>query len=229
MSLKISKGDEVAGVELLPQPGDVFMAATDGSAKRVPVAQFPKQGRYGQGVLAWKLPGKGRVVGVAVGKGTARVTLHLSKLAPKMVRLDEAPLQTRAARGKTIQELKTGEQVLRLTVPWDLERPLQDGEPRKSREGKPQAREESGTSEPLVKPAVITSRTRRPKTGDPAQADGATRRSRTADKPSPARKPAQKSPPEKPSSTKRPSKVIKKTPTKPGGGKTTSKIAPSGK
>jgi len=129
MGLKLQPKDEVAGMEILPQPGEVFMVASDGSAKRVAVAQFPRQGRYGQGVVAWKLPGKARVIGVAVGKGTARLTLHLSKLAPKMVRLDEAPLQGRAARGARIQELKAGEQVLRLTVPWDVGRPVAEAKP----------------------------------------------------------------------------------------------------
>ncbi len=124
MGLKLQEGDQVAGMDLLPQPGEVFMIASDGSAKRVAAAQFPKQGRYGQGVVAWKLPGKTRIVGMTVGKGTLRVTLHLSMLAPKIARLDDAPLQTRVARGKTIQELKPGDQVLSLTAPWDVIRPL---------------------------------------------------------------------------------------------------------
>ena len=124
MGMKLQKGDEVVGMEVLPQAGEVFMLAMDGSAKRVPIAQFPKQGRYGQGVVTWKLPPKSRAIGLVVGKGTQRVTLHLSKLAPKVVRLDEAPLQTRAARGGRIQSLKAGELVSLLTVPWDWERPL---------------------------------------------------------------------------------------------------------
>jgi DNA gyrase/topoisomerase IV subunit A len=111
-------------METLPQAGEVFMLAMDGSAKRVPVSQFPKQGRYGQGVVAWKLLPKARAIGMVVGKGTQRVTLHLSKLAPKVIRLDDALLQTRAARGGKLQSLKAGEQVLLLTTPWDWERAL---------------------------------------------------------------------------------------------------------
>ena len=92
------------------------MVASDGSAKRVEASQFPKQGRYGQGVVAWKLPPKVKAVGMAVGKGTTRLTLFLGKLAPKMIRLDEAPLQGRAARGRVIQVLKAGDQVTGLSV-----------------------------------------------------------------------------------------------------------------
>jgi len=124
MGIKLQAKDEVACMDILPQPGDVFMVSTEGGAKRVPVSQFSRQGRYGQGVVAWKLPGKSLVVGLAVGKGALRITLHLSKLAPKMVRLDEAPLQTRVARGARLPEIKPGEQVLLLTVPWEVERPL---------------------------------------------------------------------------------------------------------
>ncbi len=128
MGIKLQAGDEVVGAEVLPKGGEAFMVASDGSAKRVALAQFPLQGRYGQGVLAWKLPTKVRAVGLAVGKGTQQVALHLAKLAPKMVRLDEAPLQGRAARGKNILELKAGDYVVRLTVAREVERPVA-GEP----------------------------------------------------------------------------------------------------
>jgi len=124
MGIKLQAKDEVVGMEVLPQPGEIFMLASDGSAKRVPVAQFPRQGRYGQGVVAWKQPAKAQIVGLAIGRGTMRATLYLSKLAPKMVRLDEAPLRGRAASGSRLPDVRPGEQVLRLTVPWEVERPL---------------------------------------------------------------------------------------------------------
>lgn len=124
IGIKLQGEDEVAGMDLLPQTGEVFMVAIDGTAKRVSQAQFPRQGRYGQGVVAWKLPAKVKVVGMTVGKGTTRVTLHLSRLAPKSARLDDAPLQGRTARGKSIQELKEGDSISALTVPWEVERPL---------------------------------------------------------------------------------------------------------
>ena len=95
------------------------MLASDGNAKRVDVSQFPKQGRYGQGVVAWKLPTRVSLVGMVVGKGTARATLFLNRLAPKVVRLDSAPKQGRTARGKVIQELKSGDQIVCLVTPWE--------------------------------------------------------------------------------------------------------------
>jgi hypothetical protein len=74
-------------------------------------------------VIAWKLPRSTQVAGMAVGKGNLRVTLHLEKLAPKSMRLDEAPLQTRAAAGKPVIEFKTGVRVLAVTNPLEYPRP----------------------------------------------------------------------------------------------------------
>ena len=122
MGIKLKKGDEVVGAVIPPKRGDVFMIASDGTGKRMAISQFPRQGRYGQGVIAWKLPRTVELVGIATGKPTTRVTLHLKDLAPKSVRLDEAPRQGRTARGKAVQALKKGDQVTRLTVPWEVER-----------------------------------------------------------------------------------------------------------
>jgi DNA gyrase subunit A len=120
MGIKLQGNNEVVGMEVLPDKGEVFLVASNGLAKRVAISQFPKQGRYGQGVVAWKPPAKVSAVGMTVGKGTMKVTLHLKKLAAKMTRLDAAPLQGRTARGKVIQQLKGGDAITGMTVPWDL-------------------------------------------------------------------------------------------------------------
>ena len=94
------------------------MLASDGSAKRIKPEQFPKQGRYGQGVVAWKIPTKVNVIGMSIGKGTARASVQLEKLAAKSIRFDDAPLQGRTARGRCILKLKTGDQVIQMMTPW---------------------------------------------------------------------------------------------------------------
>ena len=35
--------------------------------------------------------------------------------------MDDAPLQTRTPRGRAIHEIKTGDQVLSITVPWEMD------------------------------------------------------------------------------------------------------------
>ena len=127
MGMKLKEGDYIVGAEVIPPRGEVFTIGSLGTAKRVATAQFPKQGRYGQGVVAWKPGKKEKAVGMTINKGTARVTLHLWKLAPKMTRLDAAPLQGRAARGKTILELKAGDEILQMTTAVEIERPVSKG------------------------------------------------------------------------------------------------------
>ena len=120
--LKLQKGDQVSGLDFFPQPGEVFLLASDGSAKRVAANQFPRQGRNGQGIISWKLPAKIHVVGMAIGKGARRAIVHLSRLAPRSIRLDDAPIMSRTARGQVMKEITGGDQVVALCIPLEIER-----------------------------------------------------------------------------------------------------------
>ena len=116
VGIKLAMGDAISGMEILPHPGEVLIIANDGSAKRIPPDQFPRQGRYGLGVIAWKLPMGIKTVGMGVGQGQERVILHLVKQAPISMRIDQAPLSTRAGRGKRCIDLKPGDDILYLTM-----------------------------------------------------------------------------------------------------------------
>ena len=117
--IKLQGRDEVAGMEIFPKKGEILFISADGKGKRVSADQFPLQGRYGLGVMAWKLPRTTQLAGIATGKGTDRITLVMNKLAPKALRLDEVPLQTRASQGKVVVDLKTGDRVIDLVIPWE--------------------------------------------------------------------------------------------------------------
>ena len=98
-----------------------------GRAKRVNPKDFPLQGRYGKGVIAWKFPEGDSLAGMTIGKGTMRVTVHLEKFAPKSTRLDDAPLQTRVAqKGREVVEMREDDQVTLLTIPWEMVRPVSE-------------------------------------------------------------------------------------------------------
>jgi DNA gyrase subunit A len=56
--MKLDDKDEVVGAEILPAEGEIFLLTSDGKAKRVDQKDFPEQGRYGKGVVAWDLPNK---------------------------------------------------------------------------------------------------------------------------------------------------------------------------
>ena len=121
--IKLGVGDEVVGMEVLPGSGALFLIGSDGKGKRVEVKDFPAQGRYGKGVIAWELPRGVKLAGLGMGKPNTIVTLHLLKAAPKMARLDEAPLRKRSAfRGETVVEVKAGDALLGLTEVWAVER-----------------------------------------------------------------------------------------------------------
>jgi DNA gyrase subunit A len=118
--IKLQAQDELAGMEIVKPKDEVLLVNSQGKAKRVSAGQFPTQGRYGQGVVAWKQPRNSRLVGVVVGGPASRATVHLEKLAPKAVRFDDAPAQTRTAAGKSLLDLKAGDSIVAVTTAWDL-------------------------------------------------------------------------------------------------------------
>jgi len=123
--MKLEEGDRIIGMETLPRKGELFFLTASGRAKRVKENDFPIQGRYGKGVIAWKFPEQDSLAGMAAGKGTMRVTVHLKKFAPKSTRLDDAPVQTRIAqKGKDVVEMREDDQVTLLTIPWEMVRPV---------------------------------------------------------------------------------------------------------
>jgi DNA gyrase subunit A len=120
--IKLGVGDEVVGAEVVPNKGEIFLIASDGKAKRVPVSDFPTQGRYGRGVIAWVLPKGVTLAGLATGKPNHVATVHLLKAAPKSTRLDAAPVRKRAAvRGETAVDVKAGDAVLAVVMGWEVE------------------------------------------------------------------------------------------------------------
>jgi DNA gyrase subunit A len=120
--IKLGIGDEVVGADVMPARGEIFMIASDGKAKRVPVNDFPTQGRYGRGVIAWVLPKGVSLAGIATGKPNSIATVHLLKAAPKSTRLDAAPVRKRSAvRGDAVVEVKAGDAVQSVVMGWEVE------------------------------------------------------------------------------------------------------------
>ncbi len=124
MGIKLRDGDELIAAERFTSRGEVFLLRSDGEAKRVRLRRFRRQGRYCQGVIAWKLPKQVHLCGATIGVGTKRITIHLRKLSAKVARLDAAPIRTRPANGKKILELKPGDRAESISVPWDPPRPI---------------------------------------------------------------------------------------------------------
>jgi DNA gyrase subunit A len=121
--MKLSDGDEVVGMAVLPAEGEIFIVTSDGRAKRLEQKEFPIQGRYGKGVIAWDISDKIRLAGAVLDKPNYMVTIHLSKGAPKSTRLDAAALRKRAStKGDLVVEVKPGEEVVSVNTAWTVEK-----------------------------------------------------------------------------------------------------------
>ena len=121
--MKLDEKDEVVGMEILPADGEIFIVTSDGRAKRIEQKEFPMQGRYGKGVIAWDLPGTVRLAGAVLDKPNYMATIHLGKSAPKSARLDAAGIRKRAStKGDAVVEVKPGEEVVSVNTAWTVEK-----------------------------------------------------------------------------------------------------------
>jgi len=212
MGIKLQKGDEVIGMEILPKAGEVFLITANGKAKRVAADQFPKQGRYGQGVQAWPLVEKETLAGMAVGQGKAQATLFMEKLLPRTITLDEAPVQGRSSRGKAIEEIKPGNEIKRLSIPWGSQ-PVE----RAAEEPKPVKRQK-----------VEKVKTAAPKTKPTAKSGGKEAQAKSPPQATPKTKLSVK-PPSKPAQAKPKAKPATKSANKPAQAKSPPQAKPKAK
>jgi DNA gyrase subunit A len=108
--------DHLVGADVFQKRGDVFVLTDRGIAKRSSQTQFPRQGRYGKGVLAWKSGEKVNLVGAAIGLSNQRATAYLKKAASRSVRLGDAIRRNRAASGNSLFPVKENDEVIALSA-----------------------------------------------------------------------------------------------------------------
>jgi hypothetical protein len=166
---------------------------SDGKAKRVEQKDFPKQGRYGKGIIAWDLAKGVTLAGMVAGKDNWVATIHLAKAAAKSHRLDEAKLRKRAAtRGEALVEIKAGDAVTGVTLGWMVDRYIKLD----------RAGERANGKKPATKAAAVKTAVAQQKA--PARTPAS---EKTPIKRAPAKKPAVKrAPAKKPTAIKAPSK-----------------------
>jgi hypothetical protein len=117
--IKLGVGDEVVNISTINRDHLVVLLTTDGRAKRTPAKDYPTQGRYGMGVIGWKMtPGK-HIAGMMVGENTEKFIVHFMKSISKPKKVEEIPQAGRAAQGKMVLEVKPGDQVIGITTIWD--------------------------------------------------------------------------------------------------------------
>jgi DNA gyrase subunit A len=118
--IKLKAGDAVAGVERLSPGDEILIVASNGRGWRTSAEEFPLQGRYGQGVIACKLPRGARCIGILVGKRTQSGIAHFSQAAARLLRVDAAASGKRAGNGADVLPVKPTDALVSIT-------PMQDG------------------------------------------------------------------------------------------------------
>jgi len=118
--IKLRHNDVVIGGGNASQRGDILLVSNRGRAKRVDPALYPTQGRYGLGVISWKLPDDEYVVGTMIGLRTSNGVLHFKEAASRLVRVTDAPECNRMQRGEIIIDVKKDDEILEMTIPLDM-------------------------------------------------------------------------------------------------------------
>ncbi len=121
-AIKLKPNDYVIGASVIEEKDEVAFITRMGLAKRVPADEFPVQGRYGQGVIAWKLAKDDEIVAQLVGKLTDRGVCHFRKSASKVFTITNAVARKRAANGQAMFSLKPGDELIDFTTMHDYTR-----------------------------------------------------------------------------------------------------------
>lgn len=119
-AIKLRDDDEVVGAGVASRRGEVLLVSNRGKAKRIAPDEFPTQGRYGYGVITWKLGEGERVIGMLVGLLTHNGVLHFKDAASRLIHITDAPSCNRMQRGDTIIDVKKNDEILEMTVPLDM-------------------------------------------------------------------------------------------------------------
>ena len=110
--MKIEDSDDhLVGMDKILPRADLLLITENGWAQRTRLSQFPKQGRYGKGVLAWK-SGKGIfLAGAAVGLSDHRSAVKFSKSVSRSLRFTDVVRKNRATAGRPVFDLAPNNRV----------------------------------------------------------------------------------------------------------------------
>ncbi len=130
MGIKLAGADDgVVGIALARPYADLWVIADNGFAKHTPLSEYRAQGRYGQGVIAMRLPNTARgLAGAVVGMPDSKVTVVTTRGLTKTMRLRAAPKTSRARQGARVIALTVRDQVAGVVAPLPaVHRPDESG------------------------------------------------------------------------------------------------------
>lgn len=111
--MKLKEGDQIIGALIVSEEETICFASSDWGLGRLAISEFPKQGRYGQGVIAVRLKEGTAIMGISHGlEGKSLLIIHYGKNKIRRLKLDAAKITRRArtleAVGKNLSEGLTG-------------------------------------------------------------------------------------------------------------------------
>jgi DNA gyrase subunit A len=102
MGMRLEKKEHLVAVDLARREGDLLVVTENGFGKRVPMSQFPVQGRNGKGLRASKA---GLVLaGASSGTEEDHAFVHLARAGARSLKFSAAPRRSRAANGSRLVE-----------------------------------------------------------------------------------------------------------------------------
>jgi DNA gyrase subunit A len=116
--------DTVIGAASTAEGAELLIVTADGQAKRTTLKQYPRQGRYGKGVITWKSDDQVELSGAALGEEKDRAVIRFSRGAPRSLRFGDAPRRARASVGKQLFEIGANNRVKSISP--TSARPVQD-------------------------------------------------------------------------------------------------------
>ena len=118
--IKLKENDFIVGANVVSPKDEVGLITCNGEAKRTPAEEFPIQGRYGQGVISWKLPKNDHIVVQMTGKLSEKGICHFRKSASKVFTLTNAISRKRGSGGQKLFTLKADDELIGFTEMEDL-------------------------------------------------------------------------------------------------------------
>jgi DNA gyrase subunit A len=110
MGIRLERKERLVVLEIARPGGELLVLSDSGMAKRVPLDQFPQQGRAGRGVRIYRT-GVG-LAGAILGSGDDHAIAHLTRAGARSLRFSDAPRRSRAASGKRLVEVKAKDHLM---------------------------------------------------------------------------------------------------------------------
>jgi DNA gyrase subunit A len=102
MGMRLERKERLVAVDIARREGDLLVVAENGYAKRVPLAQFPTQGRNGKGLRVYK--SGVALAGGRVGGEDDHAFVHLARGGARSIKFAAVPRRSRAANGARLIE-----------------------------------------------------------------------------------------------------------------------------